>query len=261
MFIVGNWKMHMLMEPAIKLALGIEKTATEYPQVHAWITPPFTSLHAIKDTNLHHVKYGAQNVHWEPHGAFTGEIAGSMLKELGCYFAITGHSERRQYFNESDATVNKRTLQALREGLVPILCIGETLSEREANQTEKVLSRQIRGGLEGLHAIWLQATSVVPLLIAYEPVWAIGTGKVATETEIETAHGFIRKELNELGFCDSEFEGGKLKQAPPILYGGSVKPDNFSGIARIPDVGGALVGGASLQVESFSELVRIAAQG
>lgn len=259
MFIVGNWKMHMLMEPAIKLALGIEKTATEFPDVHTWIAPPFTALPAIRDTKLQRVKYGAQNVHWEPHGAFTGEIASSMLKELGCHFAITGHSERRQYFNESDATVNKRTHQALREEMVPIVCIGETLAERETNQTEEVLSRQLKGGLEGLQAFWLQASALVPLLIAYEPVWAIGTGKVATEKEIEHAHAFIRKTLKELGFDETESEGVKLKQPPPILYGGSVKPENFEGIARIPDVGGALVGGASLQIESFSELVRIAA--
>jgi triosephosphate isomerase len=260
MFIVGNWKMHMLMEPAIKLALGIEKTAQENPEVQTWIAPPFTALHAIRDAQLKRVKYGAQNVHWEAHGAFTGEIASSMLRDLGCYFAITGHSERRQHFNESDATVNKRTLQALREGLVPILCIGESLSEREENQTEEVLSRQLTGGLQGLHSAWLQATTGIPLLIAYEPVWAIGTGKVASEQEIESAHAFIRKKLASLGFCETELEGSKSKQPPPILYGGSVKPENFDGIARIPNVGGALVGGASLQVESFSELVKIAAR-
>jgi triosephosphate isomerase len=260
MFIVGNWKMHMLIEPAMKLALDIEKTATEHPDVQTWIAPPFTALHAIKGMTLQRVKYGAQNVHWEPHGAFTGEIASSMLKELGCQFAITGHSERRQYFNESDATVNKRTLQAIREGLVPILCIGETLTEREANQTEEVLSRQLKGGLEGLQTIWLQAPATIPLLIAYEPVWAIGTGKVATEKEIEATHAFIRGVLQGLGFSETEPEGGKAKQQPPILYGGSVKPENFEGIARIPNVGGALVGGASLQIESFSELVKIAAR-
>jgi triosephosphate isomerase len=260
MFIVGNWKMHMLLEPAVKLALGIEKTATEHPEVHAWIAPPFTALHAVRDISLQRVKYGAQNVHWEPHGAFTGEISSSMLKELGCCFAITGHSERRQYFNESDATVNKRTLQTLKEGLVPILCIGETLSEREAKETEKVLSRQLKGGLEGLQTSWLQALGTAPLLIAYEPVWAIGTGKVATESEIEAAHSFIRKELQLLGFSETESNGGQTKKTPPILYGGSVKPENFEGIARIPNVGGALVGGASLQLESFSELVKIAAR-
>ena len=180
---------------------------------------------------------GAQNAHWEEKGAFTGEISVGMLKEIGVRFVIVGHSERRQYFGETDATVNKRTLAVQGAGLTPITCMGETLQEREANQTFKVLERQIKEGLKGIAS----PTSVV---IAYEPVWAIGTGKTATPAQAQEAHDFIRKEFAKL-------YGDAAAQAVRILYGGSVKPDNMASLMKETDIDGGLVGGASLDVDSF----------
>jgi len=186
---------------------------------------------------------GAQNLHWEPQGAFTGEVAGPMLRAAGCSHAIIGHSERRQYFGETNETVAKKVASALTHGLVPIVCIGETLQEREAGNTLAVVERQLRHGLPQ------QGTAAIgALVIAYEPVWAIGTGKVATPEQAQEVHAFIRRILAELG-------GKEEAQACRILYGGSVKADNVDELMRQPDIDGALVGGPSLQVESF---VRIA---
>jgi len=202
---------------------------------------PFTALWALaeelKGSSIH---VGAQNAHWEEKGAFTGEISIGMLKEVGVPYVVIGHSERRQYFGETDATVNKRTLAVLAGGLTPITCIGETLQEREANQTFKVLERQIKEGLKGLAA----PASVV---IAYEPVWAIGTGKTATPAQAEEAHAFIRQEFGKL-------YGDAAAQAVRILYGGSVKPDNMATLMKEKDIDGGLVGGASLEADSFAKI-------
>jgi triosephosphate isomerase len=187
------------------------------------------------------VAAGAQNVHWEEKGAFTGEISVGMLKEIGVRYAVVGHSERRQYFGETDATVNKRTLAAQAGDLTPISCIGETLQEREANQTFKVLERQIREGLKGL-------ASPASIVIAYEPVWAIGTGKTATPAQAQEAHAFIRKEFAKL-------HGDAAAADVRILYGGSVKPDNMAILMKEADIDGGLVGGASLEVDSFAKIV------
>jgi len=203
---------------------------------------PFTALWALaEELKGSTIQAGAQNAHWEEKGAFTGEISVGMLKEIGIHYVVIGHSERRQYFGETDATVNKRTLAMLAAGLTPITCIGETLREREAGQTFQVLERQIGEGLKDLPS----PTSVV---IAYEPVWAIGTGKTATPAQAEEAHAFIRKEL-------ARHYGDAAAQAVRILYGGSVKPDNMATLMKEKDIDGGLVGGASLEADSFAKIV------
>ena len=206
---------------------------------------PYTALWALtEELKGSAIGSGSQNAHWEEKGAFTGEISVGMLKEIGVRFAVVGHSERRLYFGETDATVNKRMLAVLAGGLTPITCIGETLQEREANQTFKVLERQIKEGLKGL-------TSPASIVIAYEPVWAIGTGKTATPAQAEEAHAFIRKEYAKL-------YGDAAASAVRILYGGSVKPDNMATLMKEPDIDGGLVGGASLDVDSFAKIVKYA---
>ena len=203
---------------------------------------PFTALWALaEELKGSTIKVGAQNAHWEEKGAFTGEISVGMLKEIGVPYVVIGHSERRQYFGETDATVNKRTLAVEAAGLTPITCIGETLQEREANQTFKVLERQIREGLKAL-------AKPADVVIAYEPVWAIGTGKTATPAQAQEAHDFIRKEFAKL-------YGEAAAQAVRILYGGSVKPDNMATLMKEKDIDGGLVGGASLEADSFSKIV------
>jgi len=204
---------------------------------------PYTALWALADAlQGSALAVGAQNAHWEEKGAYTGEISVGMLKEIGVPFVVIGHSERRQYFGEVDATVNKRTLAVLAGGLTPITCIGETLAEREANLTFQVLQRQIKEGLRGL-------TSPDAVVIAYEPVWAIGTGKTATPEQAEEAHAFIRQEFAKL-------YGEPAAQSVRILYGGSVKPDNIAILMQQPNIDGGLVGGASLQVDSFVKIVQ-----
>lgn len=203
---------------------------------------PFTALWALAEsTKGSVVGVGAQNAHWEEKGAFTGEIAVSMLKEAGVRYVVVGHSERRQYFGETDATVNKRTLAVQAAGLISITCIGETLQEREANQTYQVLERQIKEGLKNLAA-------PADVVIAYEPVWAIGTGKTATPAQAQEAHAFIRKEFAKL-------YGADKAAAVRILYGGSVKPDNMATLMKEADIDGGLVGGASLEADSFAKIV------
>jgi triosephosphate isomerase len=202
---------------------------------------PYTALWALADAlKGSSIAPGAQNAHWEDKGAYTGEISVGMLKEIGVRYAVVGHSERRQYFGETDETVNKRTLAVLAAGLTPITCIGETLQEREANQTFKVLERQVK---EGLKNIPLPASAV----IAYEPVWAIGTGKTATPAQAQEAHAYIRQEYAKLY--------GDAAQRLRILYGGSVKPDNMPALMKEKDIDGGLVGGASLEAESFAKIV------
>lgn len=248
--IAGNWKMnHTIAETegffaAIKAQAG--SAGYHASGLAAGVFPSFLSIARAQQLSREMpfpVFVGAQNVHWEKKGAFTGEISAPMLAELGVNWALTGHSERRQYFGETDETVRKRTESLLAQGLRVILCIGETRSERESGQTEAVLARQIAGGVPSLGE---------NLVIAYEPVWAIGTGLTATPEQAQDAHAFVRRTLTE------RF-GAEAAEKTQILYGGSVTPDNVSQLLARPDVDGALVGGASLKPESFLALLKAGA--
>ena len=240
----GNWK--MFKTPAETTAF-FEKflplvAGTQHAEVA--ICAPFVDLPAaIAATEGSKVGIGGQNLHWAKEGAFTGEISGPMLKAIGCQYVIVGHSERRQFFGETDETVLKRTLAALEVGLTPIVCVGELLAEREANRTNEVLKTQFDGGIAGL-----TADQFGRIVIAYEPVWAIGTGKVATPEIAADAHRALR------GYCEARF-GREAAQAMRILYGGSVKPDNIKGLMAQPEIDGGLVGGASLEANSFAGVV------
>ncbi len=241
--IAGNWKMFKTAAETRAFAKAFKPLVNNLTDREVVLCAPFTALWALaeelKDSTI---RAGAQNAHWEEKGAYTGEISVGMLKEIGVPYVVIGHSERRQSFGETDATVNKRMLAVLAAGLTPITCIGETLQEREANQTFKVLERQIREGLKGL-------PSPVAVVIAYEPVWAIGTGKTATPAQAQEAHDFIRKEFAKL-------YGDGPAQAVRILYGGSVKPDNMAVLMKEKDIDGGLVGGASLEADSFAKIVK-----
>ncbi len=242
--LAGNWKMYKNTQEAKSLVEGLSQRLGKLSDREVVVCPPFTSLaiaaESIKGSSL---KLGAQNMYWEDKGAFTGEIAPGMLKDTGCTYVIIGHSERRQYFGETDATVNKKMKKAFQAGLLPIVCIGETLAERESNKTFQVLERQIRDGASGL-----SAEEAKKLVVAYEPVWAIGTGKTATPQQAEEAHKFIRQKL-------AEIYAPAIAEEIRILYGGSVKPENSKELMGQADIDGALVGGASLEAESFSKIV------
>jgi triosephosphate isomerase len=245
-FIAGNWKMNLLRDSSLVLVHGlIDRLSSLGQQVEVAVCPPSVYLHdvgaALRGSNI---ALGAQNVHAEAEGAFTGEVSGPMLKDLGCRYAIVGHSERRQYFHETDAIINQKAQAAFRHGLLPIVCVGETLQEREAGSTAKVIDTQVRGTLTGISSE-LASTGLV---IAYEPVWAIGTGKTATPAQAEQVHAQIRSLLIEL-------LGAGTAQAIRIQYGGSVKPENASELMSQPNIDGALVGGASLKAESFAAIV------
>lgn len=240
-FIAANWKLQKTVgetEAFINTFLPLVKDVSD---VEILLAPPFTSLakaaELLKGTN---VELGGQNVYWEEKGAFTGEIAPSMLLDIGCSHAIIGHSERRQYFGETDETVNKRIKAARQSGLEVIFCVGETNEERESNKTLDVLKTQLDGGLQDI-------ADINGITIAYEPVWAIGTGKTATPEIADDAHSFIRGWLKEKYSADGE--------AVRIQYGGSVKPGNVKELMGQSDIDGALVGGASLDPESFSKIV------
>jgi triosephosphate isomerase len=208
------------------------------------VAPTFTAIHAAAEAARNTpIGIAAQDLYWEREGAFTGEVSAAMVKEAGAEYAIVGHSERRRLFGETDATVNRKTLAALGAGLTPIVCIGETLEEREKNQTFAILDRQIKDGLDAL-----TAEQVAALVIAYEPVWAIGTGKNATPEQAAEAHAHIRSRLRQ-------WFGGDAAEQCHVIYGGSVKPDNIRDLVAHPDVDGALVGGASLDVRAFHEIV------
>ena len=227
MLIAGNWKMYKGPAETAEFCVDLKRRLDDLDAVDVAVCPPFTSLAvAVQILAGTEIAVAAQNVHWEREGAFTGEVSAPMLRELGVYGAIVGHSERRQYFGETDATVAKRAKAALEAGLSVIACVGETETEREAGETEDVLRRQV-SVLEGEDN----------LVVAYEPVWAIGTGKTATPELAQEAHAFIK------GLLDV-----------PVLYGGSVKPENAGELLELPDVDGALVGGASLDVESFAAI-------
>jgi triosephosphate isomerase len=240
--IAGNWKMFKTAAEARAFAKAFRSPIDRVTDRDVVLGAPFTALWALADElKGSRVGIAAQNAHWEEKGAYTGEISVTMLKEIGVRFVIVGHSERRQYFGETDATVNKRTLAVQAAGLISITCIGETLQEREANQTFNVLERQIREGLKAL-------PSPASVVIAYEPVWAIGTGKTATSAQAQEAHAFIRKEFSKL-------YGESAAAAVRILYGGSVKPDNMASLMKEADIDGGLVGGASLEPDSFTKIV------
>lgn len=242
--IAGNWKMHLTLSEAVHLAQTIAETCADCPDRDALVAPAFTALSAVraavKDSTL---LVGAQNVAWENQGAYTGEISPAMLGDLGIAWAIIGHSERRQLFNEDDALINRRVRGALANNLHPILCIGETLAERESGHTFVVLEQQILKGLD-------QVTSaqMSHLVLAYEPVWAIGTGKTATKEQAQEVHAFIRQLL--IGMHEKS-----IADTTRILYGGSVKPDNIDDLMAQSDIDGALVGGAALKAESFARIV------
>jgi triosephosphate isomerase len=216
--------------------------------IQVGLTPPFTALQAVRDTLGSSPLFllGAQNFYWEEKGAFTGEVSGAMLKDLGCRFVLVGHSERRQYFEEQDAWTNKKVLAAIRHGIQPILCVGETLQERDAGNTDLVIQRQLRAGLAGI-----DATSLEGLTIAYEPVWAIGTGRAASSDQAVPVHRLIRRTIDELSGSNS---GGRVR----ILYGGSVTPQNIADFLRSEEIDGALVGGACLDPVSFATLISVA---
>jgi triosephosphate isomerase (TIM) len=243
--IAGNWKMYKTGTEAVALVNSLKAAVDNVRGVQIVVCPPFTALaevaKLVAGTN---VDVGAQNVHWEKEGAFTGEIAAPMLRELKVRYAIVGHSERRQYFGETSETVNKRAKAALANGLQPILCVGETLAQREANQTSQVVRDQLTAGLAGL-----SRDDMLQTVIAYEPVWAIGTGKTATPAQAQEVHALIRGLLGRL------YEAA-VAAAVRIQYGGSVKAANARELLGQPDIDGALVGGASLDAKGFAEIVQ-----
>ena len=240
----GNWKMNKTVEEAAGMVKALKAAVANVSDVEILVCPAFTALYAVNnEIKGSNINLGAQNLFWEAKGAFTGEISPAMVKEAGCSYVIIGHSERRQYFAETDETVNKRVKAAFANGLIPVVCVGETLEEREKDITFKVIETQIRGGLAGLSPE--EASSAV---IAYEPVWAIGTGKTATPDQAQQVHAFIRQLYREI-YADA---AGKVR----ILYGGSVNPKNVSDLMKQPDIDGGLVGGASLEADSFAQLVK-----
>ena len=244
-FIAGNWKMNKTVGEALDLIRELKTAVSGVKGVEVAVAPPFTALYAVhKELEGSPIRLAAQNLYWEEKGAFTGEVSPLMLKEVGCQCVIIGHSERRQFFGESDETVNRRIKAALAQGLKVIFCIGETLKEREEAKTFAVIERQVSGGLKGLGDKELKN-----MTIAYEPVWAIGTGKTATPEQAEEVHRFIREKVEKL-------YSREVSEEIRIQYGGSVTPENIKGLMNQPNIDGALVGGASLKVESFSKIVR-----
>jgi len=243
--LAGNWKMHGTRAEARALAGALAKSVSTVSGRDVLIAPPFTALEAARQAIAGtRILLAAQNVHGEPKGAFTGEVCAAMLVEAGCTHVIVGHSERRQYFGETDASVNARARGALGANLVPIVCVGETLAEREAGTTAAIVERQVRGGLAGL-----DAAAIGRCVMAYEPVWAIGTGRTATPAHAQEVHRAIRGLLADLA-------GAAVANGVRILYGGSVKPDNIDALMAEADIDGALVGGASLDAASFTRIVQ-----
>jgi triosephosphate isomerase len=243
-FLAANWKMFKTVHEAVAYAKEFRQLVKNVDDVEIVIAPPFTALHAVAEASRNSVVgVAGQDVYWEKEGAFTGAISAGMLKEAGAEFAIIGHSERRRLFGDTDDVVNRKTLAAIQGSLCPIVCVGETLEEREGGQTMAVLDRQVKAGLDGL-----SAEQVGDLVIAYEPVWAIGTGRNATPEQAGEAHAHIRERLKQ-------WFGGDAAERCHILYGGSVKPDNVAALAALPDIDGALVGGASLDPHGFARIV------
>jgi triosephosphate isomerase len=243
--LAGNWKMWGTRSEAAALSTALTAVVGRTPGREVMIAPPFTALEVVRSVlDGSAIQLGAQNLHWEPKGAFTGEISASMLVEAGCTYVIIGHSERRQLFGETNETVNKRLHAALAAGLTPVVCVGETLQERDADATVQVVERQVVAGLAAI-----SPTALAKSVIAYEPVWAIGTGKTATPAQAQDVHRTIRDQLAKVVDQDT---ADRVR----ILYGGSVKPDNIDSLMAQPDVDGALVGGASLDAEEFAKICR-----
>jgi len=250
MLVAGNWKMHTDLAGAVRLASEASRATEAHAGdgVQVAVCPPFVSLEAVAEIlRGSALRLGAQDMHWEDEGAFTGAVSGPMLASVGCHYVILGHSERRQHFGETDVAVGRKVRAALRHGLVPILCVGETLSEREAGQERAVVERQIRTALDGVAVDDAEA-----VVLAYEPVWAIGTGKTASPEQAQAMHAHIRALL-----ADTVGPDGR-KSA--ILYGGSVKPDNAAELFAQADIDGGLIGGASLKADDFGAIVEAAAR-
>ena len=246
-FIAGNWKMNLQREQAIQLARELAVKSSTYSATDIAICPPFVYLEAVRNAIQGSVVgLGAQNMYFENEGAFTGEVSGKMLVDSGCSYVILGHSERRHVLGETDQVVNRKLLAAFQAGLIPIVCVGETLAEREAGRTQSVIRTQFEGSLAGLTPDQMQRT-----VVAYEPVWAIGTGKNATPLQAEEVHADLRKMI------ESRYNSG-VASAVRIQYGGSVKPDNARELLSQPNIDGALVGGASLKSDSFLGIVAAA---
>jgi triosephosphate isomerase len=246
--VAANWKMNMTQAEAAAFVETLLVEIGDLAEVEVVILPPFTAIAKVNEAlgKSQNIKVGAQNMHWERSGAFTGEISPAMLRDLFCRYVVLGHSERRSLFGETDEIVNRKVRAAHEATLRPILCVGETLDQRERGSVEKILALQLRGSLANLSAKELQET-----VIAYEPVWAIGTGRTATAAQAQEAHAFIRHTLAQLS---DEATAGKIR----IQYGGSVKPDNARELMSQDDIDGALVGGASLDPRSFAQIVQAA---
>lgn len=242
--IAGNWKMNKTVSEAVELISDIKSLIADVIDVEIVVAPPFLAIYRVaqeaKGFNIH---VSAQDLFWEEEGAYTGAVSPKMLSDVGCEYVIIGHSERRQYFGETDETVNKKIQSSLQHGLIPIFCVGETLQHREAGETFSIIEAQVRRGLSGL-----SPSDMEDVIIAYEPVWAIGTGRTATGEQAEEIHSFIRKLLKEI-YKDTA-------DSIRILYGGSVKPDNIDGLMAKPNIDGALVGGASLKADDFARIVK-----
>src|SRR5215470_1571299 len=245
LIIAGNWKMNKTAAEALDLVRGLKRELANVKEVDIVVCPPFTALSEVSKEILDgNIRLGAQNMSEQNYGAFTGEIAAGMLKEFSVRYVILGHSERRQFYSETDALIAKKALAAHAASLKPIVCVGETLSEREAGKTEKVLETQVRGSLAGLTQQQMEET-----IVAYEPVWAIGTGKTAKASQAQEAHQFIRRLVSQI-YDDT------VARRTRIQYGGSVKPMNARELMSLPDVDGALVGGASLEERNFADIVK-----
>jgi triosephosphate isomerase (TIM) len=245
--IAGNWKMNLSLNDSTTLIRAIEQGIVDLDGIDVLVAPPFTSLPAVKKAiGSARIFLAAQNMHWETAGAFTGEVSGRMLVEAGCSHVILGHSERRSLFKETNEMINLKVRAAVNTALIPVICIGETLEERDANRTFEVIEEQLEGSLKNFLDMGEMPYSTI---LAYEPVWAIGTGRTATPNQAQEIHYFIRAWINRR-FDKDTAEGVR------ILYGGSVKPDNIKYLMSRPDIDGALVGGASLKADSFLEIIK-----
>ncbi|MFA5116476.1 MAG: triose-phosphate isomerase [Candidatus Omnitrophota bacterium] len=245
--IAGNWKMYKTVSQGIELANGLKRDLFDLDSevVDVVICPPYTALSEVAEVVYESdIKLGAQDMYWADEGAFTGEVSGMMLKDIGAAYVIIGHSERRQYFSETNESVNKKVKAALKNGLLPIICVGETLNEREQGKTFDVVKDHLENGLKEINA-----EDMLKITVAYEPVWAIGTGKTATPQQAQEVQKYIRDLLTKLYNKET---AGKIR----IQYGGSVKPDNIEILMKQPDIDGALVGGASLDANSFAQIVK-----
>jgi len=242
--IAGNWKMNKTVSEAVELICALKKLVFDVTDTEIVVAPPFLAIYRVaQEAKGSNIRISAQDIFWEEKGAYTGAVSPMMLSDVGCTYTIVGHSERRQYFGETDETVNRKIKAALGQGLAPIFCVGEVIEQRESGETFSVIETQVRNGLSGLSPPEMKG-----LIVAYEPVWAIGTGKTATVEQAEEVHAFIRGLLKEVsqGTADNS----------RILYGGSVNPDNVDGLMAKSNIDGALVGGASLKAEDFARIVK-----